>query len=304
MSKENATCKICVVNRLSTATPLQVNLRVRFAEVNRSLVRSLGVNLTTADTTSGFKFGVGQGRTEITQFGPGGPLLVGTGQDIEGPGSIVGAIPGGTTLGLFGKFLGLDIGSALDLAERDGLVTVLSEPNLTALSGETAEFLAGGEFPIPLSQGLGTTTIELGSGQSFMIAGLLSNTATNTIDRAPGVGDLPILGSLFRSSTFQKGQTELVIVVTPYLVRPVDDGDIALPTDGFHTPGALDPWLGNIDNNGVSGERRPMPRSSTDAPPPAIGLNDQDAPELAADRRRETTEEQDASAAAPGFSIR
>jgi pilus assembly protein CpaC len=350
-----------VISRLRMATPLQVNLRVRFAEVNRSLVRSLGVNLTTADTTSGFKFGVGQGRTAITQFGPGGPLLVGTGQDIEGPGSIVGAIPGGTTLGLFGKFLGLDIGSALDLAERDGLVTVLSEPNLTALSGETAEFLAGGEFPIPLSQGLGTTTIEyknfgvslaytptvlangrislrvrpevselssqgaitlngfqvpaltvrraettieLGSGQSFMIAGLLSNTATNTIDRAPGVGDLPILGSLFRSTNFQKGQTELVIVVTPSLVRPVDDGDNALPTDGFHTPGALDPWLGNIANNGVSGERRPMPRSSTDAPPPAIGLNDQDAPELAADRRRETTEEQDASAAAPGFSIR
>jgi pilus assembly protein CpaC len=349
-----------VISRLRMATPLQVNLRVRFAEVNRSLVRSLGVNLTTVDSTSGFKFGVGQGRAAITQFNPGGPVGVNV---TDGPANanLVTAIAGGTTLGMFGKFLGLDIGSALDLAERDGLVTVLSEPNLTALSGETAEFLAGGEFPIPLSQGLGTTTIEyknygvslaytptvlangrislrvrpevselssqgaitlngfqvpaltvrraettieLGSGQSFMIAGLLSNTATNTIDRAPGIGDLPILGSLFRSTTFQKGQTELVIVVTPYLVRPVDDGDIALPTDGYHTPGAFDPWLGNMDNLGVSGERRPMPRSNTDAPPPEVSLIDQGTPELAADRRRDTTEEQVADAAAPGFSIR
>jgi pilus assembly protein CpaC len=264
-------------------------------------------------------------------------------------------------MSLFGKFLGLDIGSALDLAERDGLVTVLSEPNLTALSGETAEFLAGGEFPIPLSQGLGTTTIEykkygvslaytptvlangrismrvrpevselssqgaitlngfqvpaltvrraettieLGSGQSFMIAGLLSNSAQNTIERAPGVGDLPVLGALFRSTTFQKGQTELVIVVTPYLVRPVNDGDIALPTDGLHMPNAFDQWLGNVDNEGVSGERRPMPSSNTDGPPPEVSLIDQRAPELAADRRRETTEEQVAESATPGFSIR
>jgi pilus assembly protein CpaC len=265
-----------VVTRLRMATPLQVNLRVRFAEVNRSLVRSLGVNLTTRDTTSGFQFGVGQGRSNgIPVFEPGGPLW--TGRTAADSGSVVSNLATGTTLGLFGKFLGLDIGSALDLAERDGLVSILSEPNLTALSGETAEFLAGGEFPIPLSQGLGTTTIEykkfgvslaytptvlangrislrvrpevselssqgsvtlngfqvpaltirraettieLGSGQSFMIAGLLSNSAQNTIDKAPGAGDLPILGALFRSTTFQRGQTELVIVVTPYLVRP------------------------------------------------------------------------------------
>ena len=349
-----------VVTRLRMATPLQVNLRVRFAEVSRSLTRTLGVNLTTFDQSSGFKFGVGQGRGDaIPTFQPNGPLWVG--RETASGGSIVTQIPGGTTFGAFGKFLGLDIGSALDLAERDGLVTILSEPNLTALSGETAQFLAGGEFPIPLSQGLGTTTIEyknfgvslaytptvlangrislrvrpevselssqgaitlngfqvpaltvrraettieLGSGQSFMIAGLLSNTATNTIDRAPGVGDLPILGSLFRSTNFQKGQTELVIVVTPYLVRPVDDGQIALPTDGFRTPGAFDSWLGNIDNNGVSGDRRPGPTSTGEGPRPEVGLIDQGTPELLADRRRDTTEEQVASAATPGFSIR
>ncbi len=363
-----------VVTRLRMATPLQVNLRVRFAEVSRSLVRSLGVNLTTVDSTSGFKFGIGQGRANgITQFSPSvvdpatgqlirpmGPLAVG--QNLEGDGyNIVNNIATGSTIGAFGKFLGLDIGSALDLAERDGLVSILAEPNLTALSGETAQFLAGGEFPIPLSQGLGTTTIEyknygislaysptvlangrislrvrpevselssngavtlngfqvpaltirraettieLGSGQSFMIAGLLSNSAQSTIDKAPGAGDLPILGALFRSSTFQRGQTELVIVVTPYLVRPVDDGQIALPTDGLHMPNALEQWLGNVDNKGVSGERRPMPTSSGDAPPPQVGLNEQSAPAQAADRQRDTTEEQVASAAAPGFSIR
>src|SRR5690606_9891152 len=206
------------------------------------------------------------GRTGgIPQFVPGSPGGLGVGRT-DGPdnASVVASTDGATTLGLFGRFLGLDIGSALDLAERDGLVTTLSEPNLTALSGETAEFLAGGEFPIPMSQGLGTTTVEyknygvslaytptvlangrisirvrpevselssqgavvmsnftipaltvrraettveLGSGQSFMIAGLLSNNAQNTIDKAPGAGDIPILGNLFRSTEFRKGQT-------------------------------------------------------------------------------------------------
>src|SRR5690606_32258478 len=160
-----------VVSRLRMATPLQVNLRVRFAEVSRSLVRTLGSNLTSVDATSGFRFGIGQGRgSAIPQFSPSfidpatGQRIyppVGVGRTTGPDGSnVVTAVTSGTTLGLFGRFLGLDIGSALDLAERDGLLTTLSEPNLTALSGETAEFLAGGEFPIPLSQGLGTTTIE------------------------------------------------------------------------------------------------------------------------------------------------
>ena len=357
-----------VVSRLRMATPLQVNLRVRFAEVSRSLVRTLGMNLNTADAGDGFLFGVGQGRNLSTQWIPGAPVLgVGPGlqpPDPQVPGNeanVIQSISQGSTLGFAGRFLGLDLIGALDLAERDGLVTILSEPNLTAVSGETAQFLAGGEFPIPLSQGLGTTTIEyknygvslaytptvlsngrisirvrpevselssqgavtlsgfqipaltirraettveLGSGQSFMIAGLLSNSAQSTIDKAPGAGDLPILGALFRSTTFQKGQTELVIVVTPYLVRPVNDSEISLPTDGFRTPDAAEQWIGNIDNRGVSGERRPMPSSNSDAPPPEVSLIDQGTPELAADRRRQTTEEQVADAAAPGFSIK
>lgn len=353
-----------VVSRLRMATPLQVNLRVRFAEVSRSLVRNIGVNLTTVDSTGGFKFGIGQGRTGgISQFTPGSPGGLGVGRT-SGPAdsSVVSSIVSGTTLGAFGRFLGLDIGSVLDLAERDGLVTTLSEPNLTALSGETAEFLAGGEFPIPLSSGLGTTTIEykkfgvslaytptvlangrisirvrpevselssqgavtvsgfnipaltvrraettveLGSGQSFMIAGLMSNNAQSTIDKAPGAGDIPILGALFRSNEFRKGQTELVIVVTPYLVRPVNDADIVLPTDGFRAATAGNQFFMNQEQDGLDTETRPRPRAADEAPPPEVGLIDQAGPELAADnRRRPEAGEQAAEAVTPGFSLR
>lgn len=366
-----------VISRLKMATPLQVNLRVRFAEVSRSLVRSLGVNLTSIDGSSGMQVGIGQGRTGFTPtFRPNSatgtgnrvttwvPDLNNPGQFIEVPGTSINPIAAGTTLAAAGKFLGLDIASALDLAERDGLVTTLSQPNLTAMSGETAEFLAGGEFPIPLSQGLGTTTVEykkygvslaytptvlsngrisirvrpevselssqgavtlngfqipaltirraettveLGSGQSFMIAGLLNNNAQNTIDKAPGVGDLPILGSLFRSTEFRKGQTELVIVVTPYLVNPVNDSEIHLPTDGFRAPNAAEQFLLNTENRGVTGGTRPMPTTAGDpAPPPSVSLGDEvTAPRTAdaRDRRRDTKVPQSAEAPAPGFSF-
>ena len=104
------------------------------------------------------------------------------------------------------------------------------------------------------------TTVELGSGQSFMIAGLLRNTNTNTIDKAPFLGDLPILGALFRSTKFQRDETELVIIVTPYLVRPVS-GQIALPTDGYRMPERRDAAVGGQSFNGVSG------RSADPAPP-------------------------------------
>ena len=362
-----------VVSRLRMATPLQVNLRVRFAEVSRTLVRSLGVNLTTLDPTGGFQFGISRGRTITEQFNAlGGPLGMGSTASTCLPpilpdGSCTGTIPGTaitpgteTTLGGLGRFLGMDILGALDLAERDGLVVTLAEPNLTALSGETAEFLAGGEFPIPMSQGLGTTsvefknfgvslaytptvlangrismrvrpevselssagavtlgnvtipaltvrraetTIELGSGQSFMIAGLLSNNAQSVIDKAPGAGDVPILGALFRSTEFRKGQTELVIVVTPYLVRPVNDSEIALPTDGFQAPNALEQFLLNREN-GATGGTRPMPRAAEEAPPPAIGLTDQAGPDMTADNRRRPEKEANlAEAPAPGFSL-
>ncbi len=341
-----------VITRLKMATPLQVNLQVRFAEVSRTLVRTLGANLLTKDTTGGFQFGISQGRNAIT-FGN-----TATGGLI--PNSI-NAISGKTTIGGIGKFLGLDLGAALDLAERDGLVTTLSNPNLTALSGETADFLAGGEYPIPISQGLGTTsieykrfgvslaytptvlangrismrvrpevselssegavslngfqvpaltirraetTIELGSGQSFMIAGLLSNNSQNTIDKAPGLGDVPILGNLFRSTEYRKGQTELVIIVTPYLVTPVNANDIKLPTDGYLTPNAAQQLFGNMSNDGVTGGDRPKPTSAPDAAGPKVGdLTEQPAVPGQPQGERRDARTAAAPAPKPGFDL-
>ena len=346
-----------VISRLKMATPLQVNLQVRFAEVSRSLVRAIGANLASFDGSSGFKFGVTTGRSPFPQYAPGGGVFTGVTEASEGT-TVVTGIEGGTTLSGLGRFLGLDLAGALDLAERDGLLTTLSQPNLTALSGETAEFLAGGEFPIPISQGLGTTaieyrkfgvslaytpvvlangrisirvrpevselssqgavtlngfqvpaltirraetTVELGSGQSFMIAGLMSNSAQNTIDKAPGVGDVPILGNLFRSRQFRKGETELVIVVTPYLVNPVNDGDIRLPTDGFRAANEAQSLIGYQENDGISGAQRPGPTAiDRDAPSPDVSQIDPQAilPGSSSPSRRS------AEAAAPGFSLK
>jgi pilus assembly protein CpaC len=369
-----------VITRMKTATPLQVNLQVKFAEVSRSLVRSLGANLTTLDSTGGFQFGLSRGRSVTPQFNVlGGPLGMG---NVAGacippilpdgtctgtiPGTAITPVDGSTTLGGLGSLLGLDLAGALDLAERNGLVTTLAQPNLTALSGETAEFLAGGEFPIPMSQGLGSTsvefrkygvslsysptvlangrisirvrpevselssqgavtlngfqipgmtirraetTVELGSGQSFMIAGLLSNNAQNTIDKTPGVGDLPILGNLFKSTEFRKGQTELVIIVTPYLVKPVDANDISLPTDGFRAATALEQLLGNMENDGIDGGSRPKPSAAGDeGQPPRIGFDDQAVMPVRAaedkDRRSDKDERRAEANPTPGFSLK
>jgi pilus assembly protein CpaC len=308
-----------VISRLRIATPLQVNLQVRIAEVSRSLVKSMSVNITSSDASTGAKFVIGQGSGKFPQYTHGGPIIVGD-EASTGASSITPNATG-TTLGLGGKLLGIDLLGALDAGETIGLVSTLAQPNLTALSGETADFLAGGEFPIPLSQGLGSTsieykkygvslsytptvlangrismrvrpevselssegavtlngyeipaltvrrtetTVELGSGQSFMIAGLLSNSATNTIQKMPGAGDLPILGSLFRSTSYKRGETELVIIVTPYLVNPMNSSSqIALPTDGFNSPNELQRLLGNMDSDGASGAKRP---EATNAP--------------------------------------
>ncbi|MDZ4307580.1 type II and III secretion system protein family protein [Allopontixanthobacter sp.] len=360
-----------VISRLKMATPLQVNLQVRFAEVSRTLVRTIGANLVSADSTSGFKFGIGQGRGAIKQFSPGGPLGTGVTAGDEGT-SVVTSSAIGSTIAGFGRFLGLDLGAALDLAETEGLVTTLSQPNLTALSGETADFLAGGEFPIPSSGGLGTTTIEyrkfgvslaytptvlangrisirvrpevselsaqgavtvngftipaltvrraettveLGSGQSFMIAGLMSNNAQNSIEKTPGLGDTPILGNLFRSRSFRRGETELVIIVTPYLVKPVDASEIKLPTDGFRTATELQSLIGYRENDGVSGASRPVPTvKEGTAPPPSMsqydpaavvpGSQTEERTAEASSPKRNKERTADAVAAVPGFSLK
>lgn len=305
--KEGDPLRIVPVNRTRTATPLQVNVKVRIAEVNRTLLKQIGFNIFSSDKTGGTGFSVNKGNIDlITSQG----------------GFAVQNVTGGSTLGIAGKVLGLDLIGSLDLLESDGVVTTLAEPNLTALSGETANFLAGGEFPIPISQGddgitieykpygvalaftpivlsdgrismrirpevselsnegslrlagfevpaLSTrraeTTVELGSGQSFMLGGLLRNINSNTVDKAPFLGDLPVLGALFRSTAYRRQETELVIIVTPYLVRPVN-GRMVVPTDGYRAPTDAQQMLLGQSFDGVSA--RPAVRA---APAPAIG---------------------------------
>jgi len=300
-----------VLSRIRSATPLQVMLKVRIAEINRSMLKKVGVNLLNRDTAgaNGHLFGIGQGSPGTINVvkGPANPI---TGVQPETvTGVTFNNIVGGTTLGLFGHIFGTDLLGTLDLMQNDGFVTTLAEPTLTALSGETASFLAGGEFPIPVSQAIGAvtieykqygvglaftpivladgrismrvrpevselssagsvtlnafvvpalttrraeTTVELGSGQSFMLAGLLQNRNNNSIQKAPFLGDLPILGALFRSSSYQRNETELVIIVTPYLVRPVS-GQLADPTQGYRAPTDGQMILGGQTFGGVSG---------------------------------------------------
>lgn len=379
-----------IISRLKMATPLQVNLQVRIAEVSRSLVKILNSNLSTIDGTGGFKFGVAQGRQagSFVTTDPNLPFAIGqsvqgytidpiTGVLVQKPGTNVTQAPGLSTLSGMTRFLGLNILGTLDAGETVGMVSTLAQPNLTALSGETADFLAGGEFPIPLSQGLGSvsveykkygislaytptvlsngrislrvrpevselstqgsvsqggfvipalttrraeTTVELGSGQSFMIAGLMQNKSQNQVQKLPGAGDIPILGSLFRSTNFQRGETELVIVVTPYLVNPVNANDIKLPTDGYQSPDDIQRLFGNMEHDGKSGGDRPKPGMAPTTPGapaagPTIGVADpsaliqqaqaEEARAKGGKPRKERRARQTASAAlpAPGFNL-
>ncbi len=266
-----------IVNRLQVAAPTQVSLHVRVAEVSREAIKLFGINWETLFTPGDFVFGFVTGRPFFER-------ATGTFNRLVDP--------AGTAGSLFGRFSSgnTDINALIDALEREGLVTVLAQPNLTALSGETASFLAGGEFPVPvgtdnneikvefkqfgislaftptvlspdrislrvrpevsdisekgavrvrdlvipaLSTRRAETTVEIGSGQSFAIGGLISNTTRSNLEKFPGLGDLPILGALFRSTNFKRSESELVIVVTPYLVRPVATAALKTPLDNF-----------------------------------------------------------------------
>ena len=298
-----------VVSRLRTATPLQVNLQVKFAEVNRSLVHEIGMNWTTWNRSGGsFNGFVGRYTRNFGSF------------DTDPTSNTYGAFTfnqpsdSRTTLGFIAKMFGMDVAGALDLAESSNLATTLAQPNLTSLSGETASFLAGGEYPYTISNGTmgnsiqfkqygvqlaftptvlsdgrislrvrptvssldfsvnssvpalksrsAETTVELGSGQAFMIAGLLNNGAENYVDKVPGLGDIPILGSLFKSRKFQRDETELVIVVTPYLVKPMNARDVRLPTDGFRSATPAQGLLLQQGSDGISGAEPPRPSAA------------------------------------------
>lgn len=260
-----------VVNELSVATPNQVNLRVKVAEVDRNALKTLGVTLTK----------------------PAGTVTFAT----QNP------FTAGETTNLFNFLIGGHNGqfqASIDALAQEGLLTTLAEPNLTTTNGQTASFLAGGEFPVPVAGQAATgggiptitvefkkfgvsldftptiidanhvslrvrpevselsttgqvsvplsatatvtipaltvrradTTVELGSGESFALAGLLQNNTTQNVSKVPGLGDIPVLGQLFRSEQFQRNESELVIIVTPYLVKPAETA-LSAPTDGF-----------------------------------------------------------------------
>jgi pilus assembly protein CpaC len=257
-----------VDNRLTIAALLQVGLRVRIAEMSRSLTNALGINW--------------QALANVGRFGV-------TLQTANGIGAASGVTPATLSIGYQPN-----VNTLIDALASDNLVRVLAEPNLTTMSGETASFLVGGEFPIPIGQQNNTvtvefkqygvalafvptvmsddrirlhvrpevseltqvgavqisagnssisvpaltvrradTTVELGSGQSFAIAGLLQYDSSATASYVPLLGEIPILGELFRSESFQRNETELVILVTPYIVRPVNDAA------GMQLPGPL-----------------------------------------------------------------
>ena len=282
--------------------------------MNRTVLKQIGVNLLNRDSDRRLQFGIGQGSPDDQRCqGPADPI---TASPPDRHRRDVHNIVGGTTLGPVRPDLRHSTCSARSTSlQTDGLVTTLAEPNLTALSGETASFLAGGEFPIPVSQSLGAVTIEYkqygvglaftpivladgrismrvrpevselsnaGCGHAQQLQGAGADHAprrndgrarlrpelhdrrpasqhdTNDITKAPFLGDLPILGALFRSTSFRRDETELVIIVTPYLVRPVS-GQIALPTDGYRMPDDADRGLRRPDFTGVS--RSPRPRS-------------------------------------------
>jgi pilus assembly protein CpaC len=350
-----------VVSRLRTATPQQVYLQVRIAEVSRTLARDIGVNLASADSTGGFEFGIAQGRNFFTQHVPGGQLAVG-GSEAPDTTSLITAAASGTTLGGAGRLLGVDLLGSLDLGETTGQVVTLAEPTLVALSGETATFLAGGEFPIPIPQSLGTvtieykqygvglafsptvlengrisirvrpevselsatgsvrfngfeipslttrraeTTVELGSGQSFVIGGLLRNSNSNSINRTPGLGNIPILGALFRSTRYRREETELMIVVTPYLVRPVSANQIVLPTDGYRNPDEASRLIVGT-TNASRNEPRPMPTAAeprTVRPGVTTGAATPPSPNRQASGGAPATQPAAPASAQPGFNF-
>jgi pilus assembly protein CpaC len=264
-----------VINRLQVTAANQVSLRVRVAEVSRSLIRQLGINWSYATNGASMVFGVGA--TQGFAAGLAGLLSSNQPSDLA-------------RIGYNSEDLSID--ALIDALATHGLITVLAEPNLTAVSGETASFLAGGEFPIPISQEVddggntitvvfkqfgvslsftptvlsgnrislrvrpevsqltnegavqlgdfiipaldvrrAETTVELASGQGFAIAGLIQNSSTHDYQKVPGLGDIPILGELFKSERFQRDESELVILVTPYVVQPVSSQLLAVPTD-------------------------------------------------------------------------
>ena len=294
-----------VVSLLRVGAPQQVMLEVKIAEVSKGVLDRLGIDLTrVARTGDGARIFTGLfggnplllGKTSSSNIGLSGRVDVGRGVGVDigaGKDTISGSAG---QQGASGTLIGVDAQA------QDALVRVLAEPNIMALSGQSASFLSGGKIFIPVRQGNGAvtlderqfgvglkfhptvleggrinlkltteaselsqtgaslttadglqsvlptvstrqvdTTVQLGDGQSLAIAGLIRHTVSQSVNRFPGLGDLPILGALFRSTAFQKDQTELVFVITPRLVQPLRAA--MLPTDVHREPSRRDAIL-------------------------------------------------------------
>ncbi|MFC7291256.1 type II and III secretion system protein family protein [Hirschia litorea] len=314
-----------VINMISIEGKDQVLLKVRIVEMQRSVIKQLGVNLSgtlsvgeLANKTAQTAYDAATGELlldaageALEVFAPAAPwdqsVKFGTSNALGISGSALGGLNLSPSYNNYvGDKLQSSAGFSVDMLERIGLVRTLAEPNLTALSGESAKFLAGGEFPVPsevdsdgqvvlefkpFGVGLGftpvvlsesrismristevsemtsqggyqiggevyvnsngttvtspavvipalkvrraDTTVEMPSGGSLVIAGLIQEQTRQAMDKVPGVGNIPILGSLFRSREFQNEETELVVIVTPYLVDPTDPKKLRAPDDGL-----------------------------------------------------------------------
>jgi pilus assembly protein CpaC len=300
-----------VLNFLEISGGQQVMLQVRFAEVSKSATNAMGVNFNYAS-------GAFVGGSNIGQVNPSSRLpaegVVGQSPPFNGV-ELNGATPvaPGVTLFGAGQFGNFYFEYFLNALRQNNLLRVLAEPNLVAMSGQEASFLAGGEYPIPVTQGGGDggtaitieyrefgvrlrfvpvvlgdgrirlkvapevsdldfttavringfvvpgltsrkmeTSIELGEGQTFAIAGLLNNSVTASKDVTPLLGDLPVVGTLFRSVRYQRKETELVVLVTPRLVAGMNPEQVPpLPGENWHHPEELDLIL----NRNIGGEK-------------------------------------------------
>jgi pilus assembly protein CpaC len=292
--------KVDVLDDLTVLGAIQVNVRVRIAEISRQVTRQLGFNWQALGSGPGWRVGLLTGAASAGAISPLLPLgLAPFANSTTSPNQLGAGFTSGNKL--------WDVNGIIDALAADQLITILAEPNLTALSGETASFLAGGEFPIPIAGNTtnGTTTItvefktfgvslavvptvmsptrlnlrvrpevsqlssngavsvpvgnggtltipaltvrraettvELGTGQSFAIAGLLQKTSIDQTSALPWVGEIPVIGALFKSNDFQRGESELVIIVTPYVVQPVSSPTaLRSPVDGFRPATDLD----------------------------------------------------------------
>lgn len=297
-----------VSNLMSVGGIQQVMLKVRFAEMQRTVSKSLSSSLAINGTALGGDLGLNGGTNTTNTSGNVATALAGA---IPASNSNNGAMTFGFNAGA------VQVGILLEALESKGVVRTLAEPNLTALSGQEAKFLAGGEYPVPVSQDNGlvtvefkpfgvelnftprvvdgdiinlelnaavsaidtangysqgsfsiaafrrretSTTVELRDGESFAIAGLLQDDFQDSAGQVPWLGDIPVLGALFRSADYQRSQSELVIIVTAHLVTPTRGEALALPTDRVRPPSEKDLFLfgrttaGSRRLKGVAGE--------------------------------------------------